>query len=397
MALARYTDSFWYPDGQLATNTPARIFPLTSSALAPLFTDITGASALPNPLLTTGLGVLDFWAEEGEYWIHIDTESFRVSVGSPNIDVFEVASATISTGVISGGAINVNGTNPLALDIDPLVGYIVDVVTDSVRPTAQRISLPAQTVPLSATSLLTSVTWWSIDATGAVIQQATAPTDVEFRTKIFIGNTIHDGVSIIVDQSRPVILQQPANQWVDLVEGIGPFRLTGLEISPNGANLLINQAAGVVFSRAFHHYVGTVQTNNPHVSSLVAQAPAVWRYSLRNTTNFAVISGTIDPANFDSSGVLTPVGGGANTSTLQRIYGFAANTVTEQLAIQYGQSTYSSLANAVNAVGSGNFLQNPNFGNTVALLGYLAVIRTAVNLSDPTQAVFIRAGKFATP
>lgn len=397
MALARYTDSFWYPDGQLATNAPARIFPLTDSALAPLFTDITGAVSLPNPLLTTGLGVLDFWAEEGEYWIHIDTESFRVSVGSPNIDVFEVASATISTGVISGGAISVNGANPLAIDIAPLVGYIVDVVTDPVRPTAQRISLPAQTVPLSATSLLTSVTWWFIDSTGAVIQQATAPTDTEFRTKIFIGNTAHDGVTIFVDQSRPVILQQPANQWVDLVEGLGPFRLSGLDITANGANLFLNQAAGTMFSRAFNHYAGAVQTNDPHVSSLVTQAPAVWRYSLRNTTNFAVLSGSIDPANFDSAGVLTPVGGGANTSTIQRFYGFAASTATEQLAVQYGQSTFSSLANAVNAIGSGNFVQNPNFGNTVALLGYLAVIRTATNLSDPTQAVFIRAGKFATP
>lgn len=397
MALARYTDTFWYPNGIIATNVPARVFPLTSSALASLWTDVTGTTALPNPLLTTGSGVLDFWAEEGEYWIHLDTEAFRVSVGSPNLDVFEVSSATISTGVISGGNLSVNAGNPLAIDFEPMVGYIVDTLTDPVRPTAQRISLPAQTVPLDAAALLRTVTWWLVDSSGAVIQQAGVPDNAQMRTHIFLGNTAQAFGTIFIDESRPVILQQPANQLVDLMESLGPFRLSGLDITANGANLFLNQGAGTMFSRAFNHYDGPVQTNNPHVASLVTQAPAVWRYSLRNTTDFSVISGALDPANFDSAGVLTPVGGGANTSTLQRVYAFAARNSTEQLAIQYGQNTYSSLTNAVNAVGTGNFIQNPNFGNTVALVAYIAVTRTATNLSDPTQCVIIRAGEFATP
>lgn len=397
MALARYTDTFWYPNGQIATNVPARIFPLTSSALASIWTDVTGTVALANPLLTSGAGVLDFWAEEGEYWIHLDTEAFRVSVGSPNLDVFEVSSATISTGVISGGEISVNGTNPLAIDISAMVGYIVDTLTDPVRPTAQRISLPAQTVPLDAAALLRTVTWWLVDSTGAVIQQALVPSNTQMRTHIFLGNTAQAFGTIFIDESRPVILQQPANQLADLMEGLGPFRLSGVDITANGANLFLDQSAGTMFSRAFNHFAGPVQTNDPHVASLVAQTPGVWRYSIRNTTDFSVISNAIDPANFDSAGVLTPVGGGAFTSTIQRVYCFAARNSTEQLAIQYGQSTYSSLANAVNAIGAGNFVQNPNFGNTVALVAYIAMARTATDLTDPTQAIIIRAGKFATP
>lgn len=397
MALARYTDTFWYPDGQIAVNVPARIFPLASSALASLWTDVTGAVALPNPLLTSGTGVLDFWAEEGEYWIHLDTESFRVSVGSPNLDVFEVSSATISTGVISGGALSVNAGNPLAIDISPMVGYIVDTLTDPVRPTAQRLSLPAQTVPLDAAALLRTITRWLVDSTGSVIQQAAAPTNEQFRTHIFLGATVQNGVSIIVDESRPVILAQPANQLVDLMEGLGPFRLSGLDITPNGANLRLNQSAGTLFTRASNHFSGPVQTNNPHISALVAQSPAVWRYSLRNTTVFPGMVSLLDPANFDNAGVLTPIGGGANTSTVQRIYAFAVNTASEQLAVQYGQTTYSSLANARDAIGTGDFLQNPLFGSTAALLAYIAVIRTATDLSDPTQVVIVRAGDFATP
>jgi len=397
MALARYADTFWYPNGTIATNVPARVFPLSSSALASLWSDVTGTTALDNPILTTGAGVLEFWAEEGEYWIHLDTEAFRVSVGSPNLDVFEVAAATISTGVISGGALSVNAGNPLAIDFEPMVGYVVDTLTDPVRPTATRVSLPAQTVPLDAAALLRTVTWWLVDSAGTVIQQANVPDNAQMRTHIFLGNTAQAFGTIFIDESRPVILQQPANQLADLMEGLGPFRLSGLDIIANGANLFLNQTAGTLFSRAFNHYAGPVQTNDPHVASLVAQTPAVWRYSLRNTTDFSVISNALDPANYDSAGVLTPVGGGANTSTIQRVYAFAARNSTEQVAIQYGQSTYGSLSAAVDAIGAGTFLQNPAFGNTVALLAYIAVTRTATNLSDPTQAMIIRAGKFDTP
>jgi hypothetical protein len=31
------------------------------------------------------------------------------------------------------------------------------------------------------------------------------------------------------------------------------------------------------------------------------------------------------------------------------------------------------------------------------LVGYIAVVKTATDLSNPAQAVFVRAGKFPTP
>lgn len=397
MALARYTDSFWYPNGSLAINVPARVFPLSSSLLAPLWTDVTGTVPLPNPLNTSGTGVLDFWAEEGEYWIHLDTESFRVSVGSPNLDVFEISSSVMSTGIISGGRMTPSGSNPSAVEIAPLVGYATDVTTDPVRPTAVRVSTPTLTVPMDAAALLRSVTWWLMDGAGVITQQEPRPTNVQARTHIVLGATFQDSGTVLFARAAPVILQQPANQMYDLLESLGGFNVSGNLISPNGANLQLNQSSGTIFSRAFRHFNGGSQTNNPHIAAMFAQTPVSLRYSLRNTTVFPPLTTLVNPTQYDLNGVLTLVGGGVNNSTVQRVWAFPGDVASTQIVIQYGQTVYSSLLNAVNAIGSGSHVVNPQFPGGGVLVTYLAVIRSATNLSDPTQAVFVTAGKFPTP
>lgn len=80
MALAEYNKLVWFPSGELARNVPARVFPENSNVLAPLFTDATGTTPAPNPISTTAGGQLVFWVEEGEYWIHMDSESIEVTV-----------------------------------------------------------------------------------------------------------------------------------------------------------------------------------------------------------------------------------------------------------------------------------------------------------------------------
>lgn len=438
MAIAQYTDKFWYPDGTLATNIAVRIFPLNSNILAPLFANLAGTVPLGNPLTTSGTGTVSFFAEEGEYWMHADSESFRIAVGLPpvtpgelaalqaEIDAVEVdvmslqidmgtaqvditalqaaievtekaAASTLSTGVSAGGEINVNGVSSSAIDISPLVGYVTSFDIDPFNPVITRIEYPGGTVEMDAGALARTATAWLMDENMAITQQATPPTNSQRRTHMFLGVTAQVGGVIIVDQTLQTILQQPANQLGDLMNSLGAFNISGNLISPNGANLMVNQSAGTMFAQSFNHFAGPVQTNDPHVSTTVAQTPANFRYATRNPNiPFGVLRNTIDVANYDNAGVVTPIGGGVNSSTIHRVYLFANNTANEQIAIQYGQTVYGSLTNAVNAIGAGTFVENP-FMNAAALRGYIAVTRTATNLTDPTQAVFVAAGKFATP
>lgn len=82
MALAQYSDTFWFPSGALAASIPARVFEPSANTLATLYTDAGGTTTLTQPLTTTSAGLLTFWAEEGEYWLHLDTESFLIGVGA---------------------------------------------------------------------------------------------------------------------------------------------------------------------------------------------------------------------------------------------------------------------------------------------------------------------------
>lgn len=391
MTLQRYTDTYWYPNGQIAGNVPAAIFTETNSAFASVFADAAGLIPLTNPLLTTGTGLLDFWAETGDYWIHLDTETFPVSIGMSQEE------ADLSTGIASGGEINVNAVNPLAIDISATDGWIVDYTAGTqAKPGITRIKTAAQTVALDAAALLRTLTWWLYDSTGAVVQQPNRPSNAQGRTHLVLGVTALVGGAIVTDQTLPLILPQVGNQLSDLMDSLGPFVITGNIITPNGVNLKLNASTGPFFARAWNHFAGPLLTNDPHVSQTIAQSPAQWRYGTQSTTAFGAPVSDVDVANYDVGGVITPLGGGANTSSIHRLWLFAANTPAEQMTMQYGQTAYSSLSAAVNAIGSGAYVTNPAFLTNGALVAYIVATRTATNLSDPTQGMIVTAPKFST-
>lgn len=308
----------------------------------------------------------------------------QVADGEPN---------ALSTGLVSGGDLSLNA-NPKAVSISALVGYVVDYITNPSSPSVVRVSAAAQTVLLDAAALTRTLTWWMMDATGAVIQQAGEPTFQERRTRLVLGFTAYSPVGglVFTAKATPVALPQLANQLADLMDAIGVFNINnGNAISAAGASLSFAISSGSIFSRAFNY---SNDRNNPHIKNTPAQNPALHRHALRGTTDFgpAPVT-TLDPANYDLNGVLTPVGGGTNVSTVQRVYMFAQDDPQNQLVVQYGQTTYPSLAAAEAAIATQPFVVNPAFVGV--LLGYIVMIHSATDLSDPAQAKFVQAPRFS--
>lgn len=387
MALEHYTDTFWFPDGQLAKNIAARVFPISSSALATLWADAAGTMPLTQPVSTSAIGVLDFWAETGDYWLHLDTESFRIHVGMSE------AQSSLSTGTASGGEFTASLT-PGSVDIAPLVGYVVTHTQDGDAPTITRVISPQRTEALAGASLTRILTWWLMDATGTVIQQAARPSNTQRRTHLVLGLTAFDGVSTIVfDQTLPVILPQPANQLVDLMGALGPFSVSGNLISAVPGTLSFNKTAGTVFAHGFNHIP---DPTDPHVSPLVAQAPVNFQYNTQATFSEGSVVTVIDPANYDVAGVVTPVPA-ATDFTIQRVWGYPLNDPTQQVRVQYGQDVFATMADAQNAIGNVAFIPNPEAEPFSALLAHIVVRADATDLNDPAQASIRRAGKFDAP
>lgn len=347
-----------------------------------------------------------FWYPDNEDTVYIEVNGGTRTEVPASMDMRvdrisgDVVAPLIGTGTVSGGRVTINGSNPQAFDVAPLVGYVVDYLTDPLNPTVVRLETTSPiTTVLDAPAQLRLLTWILMDSTGAIVQQATRPTDSQRRTHLQVGTAAYDTGSGVIfsTQTLPVIVNQPMNQMYDLMYALGPFSITGNIISPDGANLTFNKTSGSIFAVSFSHFIAGVPTNNPHVSSTPAQTPVTFREITTSLTVVPPLTTTVDVANYDVGGVVTPIGGGANTSSIHRVFLSAANTLTGQVMLQYGQATYSSLAAAVNAVGSEPYTINSALDGTAALIGYIAAIRTATDLSNTSQATFIRASKFSNP
>ena len=387
MALQRYSDTFWFPSGELAVGVPATVFPLDSNVKAPLFAGISGTVPLPNPLETDSGGVLTFYAEHGDYWLHISDWTFQISVGVSQ------EQSDLSTGTAAGGEFTPNLVTPPDLDISPIVGYVVTQPEDGSEPIIVKVESPQRTESLTPASLTRILTWWLMDADGNVIQQAMSPSPQQRRHNLVLGLTAFDGASTLVfDQTLPVSLNQPLNQLTDLMIGLGPFNRSGNLLSPAPGTLSFNKTAGTIFSRAFNFIP---DPDNPHISDIAAQAPVTFQYNTQTAFSEGLTVTFIDPGSYDVGGVVTPVPGVA--WTIQRVWGYPLNSVDQQVRVQYGQNVYVSLAEAVESIGNTAFVPNPEGNVFSALLGWIVVRSDATNLADPTQAFFKRAGKFDSP
>lgn len=292
-----------------------------------------------------------------------------------------------STGVLSGALLTINSST--SIHITAGKGQIVDYTTTPGSPSVTLVTIPDQIINLSGTELARPINWWVADATGVVTSLAAQPTADQRRSLIQIGITAENSGTIVVYDTAPTYMADIGAQLYDLIYALGTFVSSGASITPNGANLQMNLSSGTIFVGGRNYKNDTA---NPHNVTVPAETPVQFRHILRSGSGLTLTS-NLDVTHYDAGGVLTLVGGGANSSTVMRVYLFGTGAAGNQVIVQYGDAVYSTLDNAAASINTIAFAENPSLLSG-ALLGWMCVSKSCTSLQDTSTARFIPAHRF---
>ena len=262
-------------------------------------------------------------------------------------------------------------------------GWIVDDTTNPLSPQLYYVTYSGGTH--TATYLNTATETWVYLTSGGTISQSNINlTDQQRRENIFLGKLGHaDKTNIINAFSQPDFVLSPLSQLRDM---FGPINLIneGIRPSANGSNLSINTSAGYLHGLGINFANDTLNPNTIYVSGT---SPCTFQYRTQTGGTASNVT-VIDPTKYDVGGVITSLSG--TKATNQRIY-LVQNGV---FRVQYGQTEYSTLAQAIAAIASEPFIEFSNFENNGILIGILSVLSSASDLTDTSKAQFFNVSKF---
>ena len=285
---------------------------------------------------------------------------------------------SMGTGLISGGVLSINADTS-KFNLSAGTGCVINEA-DPNSPVVYNLSwstLTAQTVTNLATS---TVSYISINSAGVVVQSTTAPTAADGQLQVFIGQLGHaNNATIATAVNTPTIFNNGTNLIRAISEAVGVLG-RGLAVSANGANLSINMASGSLVKEGINYEAATTAK---HTKTFSAQTLATVRR--RTQIGGAGTSTTLDVGNYDLAGVVTALS--ANKFTNQRTYLISSGNII----VQYGQSIYNSLSEAVAAINSESFVLLSNLAENAKLIGVISVKSTATNLSTSSDAKFSNA------
>lgn len=288
-------------------------------------------------------------------------------------------SAIGSTGIISGGTMT--GVGSANLIVSSGTGTVLDNTTPS-SPAFYNVSWVTDTIGLTDNS----TNYIYVTSGGVIMATTVTPTPQDYRTRIYLGRAqkISGAITSINGDYVPV-QQSPAN-IDDMFKAYGLAK-TGLAVTPDSINLKIDVASGDIFGFGINFSNNVLSPNNISYSAVSKQTFRMVTSGDISTTNVTDL-----PVGFynPTGTTVSAIGGGANESSIFTIYKFPT---TGNVRILYGNTTYASLSAAVTAIGT--YVPTPPavFRDAI-IIGYIASVKNATNLSNTSQAVFVTTNKF---
>lgn len=332
-----------------------------------------------------------YWYTSGS---GIDLWYKHKSTSQVKMDWFE---GVLETGLIYGGIAGFSGSQ---VYINQGEGIIVNhsATTSSVTsPTVTYVQWPAQTASINVTNGY--VTYLAINSAGLVTSQSTKFASVQYHDAIPLGAVGHFNQQAIAAKGDQVNTQHsPLAQLADFSRNFGPIKVGGYGITPQSGSLRFSRASGDAFIYGGFYTVNP-ETPSNYSSPDVATGSIAYVFRTGSTQGYAIDANNnsfytaIRPGFWDT-GVTTGISTASvasNEWTIQRVF---IEPVTGAHYIYYGQSKYSSLANAVAALTTDQFAEGPATSLFTVFIGYLIVNGTTTNLADTGSNSIVTAGLF---
>jgi hypothetical protein len=347
-------------------------------------TYVASTSNFPFSARTNQIGfVTSTGTTNGQIYVSINNEDENLTLTDIERNILE--GNVISTGTYEFTGITTYSTT--TINVAPMRGWLVrNTYSYATLPDVLNLYYTGGT-NISLPNIGTADSTYLLVNSGATLyQQTTFPTPQERRENIYLGKVNHPNRSTISSINNTVDFDvSPMSALRDLWT---PLKLInqGILVSANGANLNINTSAGTLWGNG----IGWITSQlNPDSISISGTSPTTFQYRVQTGGTFSNTT-TIDVSHYDLNGVVTAVGGGAGSSTNQRVYLFPTGLVR----IQYGQTVYGTLAAAVAGVQTESFVEYPNNRDNAILIGVISVNKNATLLNNTGQAVFTLVSKF---
>ncbi len=291
--------------------------------------------------------------------------------------------AQADTGILTFAGLTTNTST--TINIGAVTGYVIDNETTPSTPVTNFVNYAGQTNITVTTVGTGTSSYVMLNAGGAISFQNTFPTSAERKAKIWLGKVSHPAGAITIVVNEPDYVTSPLSFSRDLFQAMGPYINKGVTAYPNGANLSINITQGNITGDGIN-FVNS--RTNPNILTMGPATAQV--FSIRTQLGGATAGvTTLTPGVYDNAGVITAIGGGSGSSTIQYVFAIPGLGYI----IQLGQTVYASLNNAVAALGKENFVTWSNLLNNAIVIGAIVVTKNATQLNDPAQAMFFNADR----
>ncbi len=301
----------------------------------------------------------------------------------------------LQTGLLYGGLISINSGNTGQVNISAGTGIIVSPgasLTAMPNPTISTVNWAGMTGVTLSGLTSSDETWLAIDSSGNLVQTNVAFTDAQYSSQIPLGAALHLSRTYIqLVKGYPHVSYAQPDQFDPFIRAFGNLKLSGHEISANGANLNVNRSAGKAYATGRNY---SNDPNNPNIVTDTSATPAtgIYRFYRNGSGAFTtVINSAVDPTKYDD-GTGTLATATPAKFTIQRLFYLPDQPTL--LGVYYGRQEYNSISDAQANIPFEPFSESESTATQGIFCGWLIVQGNCTALNDTADAKFINAGLF---